>query len=114
MIAENSTNVKIETTKKVEDVEISATNYLHEKGFKRNSLGFAYLRTAIIICSQNFKAVNNIMGLYQSIADKHGSTVVRVERAIRHSIGVAMRNKRVKNSEFIARAADEIRLQIKA
>jgi two-component system response regulator (stage 0 sporulation protein A) len=96
---------------KSNDVEITVTNYLHVRGFRRNNLGFGYVRKAILICLENPMAINSIILLYQNVAMSVNSTQSRVERAIRHSIEVAMRNNKVKNSEFIARAAEEIRME---
>lgn len=54
-----------------------------------NLLGYRYIVTALEICVDNPMAACDITGLYGVVADLHGTTATRAERAIRHAIGVA-------------------------
>lgn len=88
-------------------------------GLPTNIRGCGYLRTAVILTVADRNMVRNMMKqLYPSVAEKHGTTPSRVERAMRHAIGVAwdrgnsaMRaafRKKPRNFELIAYIADGI------
>lgn len=93
------------------DLEVTVTDYLDKKGFKRNILGFRYLRTAIALSVKDIEIVYSVTKkLYPSVAEEYSTTSSKVERAIRHAIEIVYTENKPCNSEFIALAADEIRL----
>lgn len=113
-------------------LEIIITEILHYIGVPANIQGYYYLRTAIMIAVQNEDVLNRITKeLYPSVAKKHGTTVSRVERSIRHCIEVVWHRGNIdalhsyfgysvnsiggkpKNSEFISLISDRIRLKIR-
>jgi two-component system response regulator (stage 0 sporulation protein A) len=93
------------------------TTYLDGMGFKHAILGFAYLVEAIDICLDDRSAINKMTvkgGIYTRVANTYITTPSRVERAMRHAIEsadftIGNLNGKLPNSEFIARAVDEIR-----
>lgn len=110
--------------------EQKVTHILQLLGIPAHIHGYRYVREAIMMAVEDFKVVNAITKiLYPEIAKKHGTTPSRVERAIRHAIGVFWErrnnegvasiigccmdvgNGRPTNSEFIATVADKIRLE---
>ncbi len=114
------------------DLETVVTDFMHELGLPAHIKGYQYIRTAIMMVSENMDLLNYITKqLYPDIAKHYGSTSSRVERAIRHSIEVAWTRGKPEvmdkifgytidtgkgkptNSEFIAMVADRIRLQMK-
>lgn len=114
------------------DLESVVTEFMHELGLPAHIKGYQYIRTAIMMVTEDMDLLNYITKqLYPDIAKKYGSTSSRVERAIRHSIEVAWTRGRPEtmneifgytidtgkgkptNSEFIAMVADRIRLQMK-
>ena len=97
---------------KSNDLEVITTDYLHQKGFRRNLKGFIILRGAIMKCVNESLSINNMMDIYTEMAKITNSTPSRTERNIRHAIESSNIEK-ITNSEFIAKAADEIRLQMK-
>ncbi|WP_026882951.1 sporulation transcription factor Spo0A [Clostridium akagii] len=114
------------------DLEIHITNIIHEIGVPAHIKGYIYLREAIMMVVNDMELMSGVIKkLYPSIAEKHNTTANRVERSMRHAIGVAcsrgksetinnlfgyvMKNGKVKptNSEFIATIADNVRLSNK-
>lgn len=114
------------------DLESIVTNFIHELGVPAHIKGYQYIRTAIMMVTENMEMINYITKqLYPTIAKQYATTSSRVERAIRHSIEVAWSRGKPEtmneifgytihtgkgkptNSEFIAMVADRIRLQIK-
>ena len=114
------------------DLETIVTNFIHELGVPAHIKGYHYMRTAIMMVIEDPDLLNFITKqLYPDIAKKYQTTSSRVERAIRHSIEVAWGRGRQEvinevfgytihegkgkptNSEFIAMAADRIRLKLK-
>lgn len=93
-------------------LDIVITEYLTKLNFRRGIKGFEYIREAIKICYHDKQMQFTMMNLYSKIADIHNTTTSRVERCIRHSIDKAYGKRLDKpcNSEFIAVAADDIRL----
>lgn len=93
--------------------------YLDKREVKHSNMGFMYLCDAIELGMKNEKNKYRMTGkdgIYTLVAGMHKgieATPSRVERAIRHSIGAsgwAFDNEEsITNSEFIARAADELR-----
>ena len=100
----------------------------------RDSLkGYHYLRDAIILSGKDMEVVSSVTKLlYPTIAKHFKTTDQKVERAIRNAIevswsrgnvetfekifgySVASGRTRPTNSEYIARIADNIRLDYKA
>lgn len=95
--------------------------------------GHPYLVTAISVVIENADCINAITGvLYPIVAEKHGTTPSRVERAIRHAIEccwdrgdmdvlahyfgntVSINKGKPTNSEFIARVGNVVRMQLGA
>lgn len=114
------------------DLETIVTDFIHELGVPAHIKGYQYIRTAIMMVTENMEMINYITKqLYPSIAKQYATTSSRVERAIRHSIEVAWSRGKPEtmneifgytihtgkgkptNSEFIAMVADRIRLSIK-
>lgn len=122
----------INSEQKSFDLETIVTNFIHELGVPAHIKGYQYIRTAIMMVTENMEMINYITKqLYPNIAKQYATTSSRVERAIRHSIEVAWSRGKPEtmneifgytihtgkgkptNSEFIAMVADRIRLQLK-
>lgn len=61
---------------------------LRKLGMPVNIYGFTYTKTALELIAEDETFLNRLAttkGLYATIAEKHGSTKNRVERAIRHA-----------------------------
>lgn len=58
-------------------------------GMPANLRGFAYLTSAEQLVLDNPTELYKITGLYADVAHRHKTTVIRVERAIRHAVEVA-------------------------
>ena len=98
------------------NLQVSISKILHELGVPSHIKGYQYIRDGIT------------KELYPSLASKHGTTVSRVERAIRHAIEVSwtrgdfylmeeifghsvdIDKAKPTNSEFIVTVADKLRL----
>lgn len=106
--------------------EVIVTDLIRQFGIPAHLKGYHYLRTAILMTLQD----ENILGsvtkeLYPSVAEYHGTTAARTERAIRHGIEIAWERgddhavalfggrdrKKPTNSEFIAMISDRLRLE---
>lgn len=86
-------------------------NYLEKYKIQHATLGYKYLTTALILCLQQPDYCFKTCTLYIVVAKKHSpATASQVERAIRHAL--SKQPSMVKNSEFIARAIDEINMDI--
>lgn len=118
----NKTNIYLQ--EKVIDV-------LYKLGMPANIKGYRYLKDAISMVVEDMDLLNSVTKkLYPKIATKHNTLSSRVERAIRHAIEVACERGQLEvindmfgytvssnkgkptNSEFIARIADRLRLQL--
>ncbi len=114
------------------DLELTVTDIIHQIGVPAHIKGYNYLRDAILMSVEDREMINAVTKrLYPAIAERHGTTSSRVERAIRHAIEVAwdrgdvdtlnnyfgytIHNLRGKptNSEFIAMISDRVRLMMK-
>lgn len=114
------------------DVETIIRDILLELGAPDRLLGHSMVVTGIMLAVNDWKYVKNITSdLYPTIAEKHGTTASRVERAIRHLIEVAwMRGDmdvlakyfgntvstdkaKPTNGEFIARMANLVKQRLK-
>lgn len=101
---------------------------LSELGVPLNCLGYQYLRDAVTLVAEAPLVVNSITKeLYPIIAQKNRTTASRVERAMRHSVEIAMETAtkevlkkypalymrdRATNSLFIAAVAERFRFEI--
>ena len=114
------------------NLETDVTDIIHEIGVPAHIKGYQYLRDAITISVEEEDMLVSVTKvLYPTIAEKHGTTSSRVERAIRHAIEVAWSRGQLEvihdifgytvnsgkgkptNSEFIALITDKIRLDYK-
>ena len=112
-----------------DDIEVVVSDIMRQIGVPAHIKGYQYLRTAIILCTENSEMLSSVTKiLYPTVAKQYGTTASRVERAIRHAIEVAwdrgdvdvlnsffgytIQAQRGKptNSEFVAMIADKIKL----
>lgn len=112
------------------NLEISVTKILHELGMPSHIKGYQYIREGIMMIYNNPEIIGGITKeLYPDVALKFGTTVSRVERAIRHAIEVSWNRgnwdlmeevfghsididkAKPTNSEFIVTIADKLRLE---
>lgn len=119
----------------VKDCELEKyiTDIMLDIGVPAHLKGYHYLRDAIMISGRDMEAVSSVTKLlYPTIAKHFKTTNQKVERAIRNAIEVswgrgncetfekmfgysaAAGRVRPTNSEYIARIADKVRLDIKA
>lgn len=121
-------NMRLESAADNEiDIGKTITSMLRNLGIPAHILGYTYLKDAIGFCLENKEAIRSVTKLlYPIVAKKNNTTPSRVERAIRHSIEVALNRGDVEvinnlfgytvgsgkgkptNSEFIALLTDEI------
>ena len=118
----------------VKDYELESyiTDIMLDIGVPAHLKGYHYLRDAILLSGRDMDVVSSVTKLlYPTIAKHFKTTDQKVERAIRNAIEVSwMRGNvdtfeklfgysvqggktRPTNSEYIARIADKIRLDIK-
>lgn len=114
------------------DLECYVTKIMLDLGVPAHLKGYHYLRVAIMMSEQDMEVVSSVTKLlYPEVAKHFSTTDQKVERAIRNAIEVswkrgntesfedlfgysAQRGKpRPTNSEYIARIADKIRLDIR-
>lgn len=112
------------------NLQISITKILHELGIPSHIKGYQYIREGISILYEKPEVIGGITKeLYPEVASKYGTTVSRVERAIRHAIEVSWNRgnwqlmeeifghsvdidkAKPTNSEFIVTVADKLRLE---
>ena len=115
------------------ELEIYVTKIMLDMGVPAHLKGYHYLRTAIIMSIKDMETVSSVTKLlYPEVAKRFRTTDQKVERAIRNAIEISWNrgNKeamemlfgyssdkgraRPTNSEYIARIADKIRLDIRA
>lgn len=118
--------------KKIDNLDATITNVIHEIGVPAHIKGYLYLREAIAMVYADVELLGAITKiLYPKIAEKYETTSSRVERAIRHAIEVAWNRGNIDsisamfghtinvskakptNSEFIAMVADKLRIEHK-
>lgn len=119
--------------RKVDSLETSITNIIHDVGVPAHIKGYQYIREAITLAVNDIDVINSVTKqLYPTLAKKFKTTPSRVERAIRHAIEVAWTRGSLEtnnemfgntisasrgkptNSEFIAMIADRLRLEMKS
>lgn len=115
------------------ELERYITNIMLDIGVPAHLKGYHYLRDAILLSGRDMEVVSSVTKLlYPTIAKRFKTTDQKVERAIRNAIEVSWTRgnaetfekmfgysassgrNRPTNSEYIARIADSIRLDIKA
>lgn len=115
------------------DLERYVTGIMLEMGVPAHLKGYHYLREAIMMSGKDMEVVSSVTKLlYPEVAKKFRTTDQKVERAIRNAIEISwnrgnqrnfevlfgysadMGRNRPTNSEYIARIADKIRLDIRA
>lgn len=115
------------------ELERYITEIMLDIGVPAHLKGYHYLRDAILLSGRDMEVVSSVTKLlYPTIARRFRTTDQKVERAIRNAIevswnrgnvatfekmfGYSVRTGRTRptNSEYIARIADKIRLDIKA
>ena len=119
----------------MEDVKLEQyiTRIMLDIGVPAHLKGYHYLRDAIMLSGKDMEAVSSVTKLlYPAVAKRFKTTDQKVERAIRNAIEVSWERgnedtfedlfgysnntgkNRPTNSEYIARIADKVRLDIKA
>lgn len=119
----------------VKDCELERyiTEIMLDIGVPAHLRGYHYLRDAILLSGKDMEVVSSVTKLlYPTIAKRFKTTNQKVERAIRNAIEVSWTRgntetfekmfgysassgrTRPTNSEYIARIADKVRLDIKA
>ena len=115
------------------DLERYITDIMLDIGVPAHLKGYHYLRDAIMLSGRDMEVVCSVTKLlYPTIAKRFRTTDQKVERAIRNAIEVSWTRGNVEtfekmfgysvlsgrarptNSEYIARIADKVRLDIKA
>ena len=115
------------------DLEKYITDIMLDIGVPAHLKGYHYLRSAILLSGRDMEVVTSVTKLlYPAIARRFKTTDQKVERAIRNAIEVSWNRgntetfekmfgysassgrTRPTNSEYIARIADKVRLDIKA
>ena len=115
------------------ELEIYITNIMLDIGVPAHLKGYQYLRDAILLSGRDMEVVSSVTKLlYPTVAKHFKTTHQKVERAIRNAIEVswergncatfekmfgyapASGKNRPTNSEYIARIADKVRLDIKS
>lgn len=121
----------IEIKNNENDFKSYVTEIIHDLGVPPHIKGYRYIRYAIELVIRDMDILGAVTKeLYPKVSEKFDSTPSRVERAIRHAINVAWNrgnksslmkyfnnnlneNSKPTNSEFIARIADVIMLELK-
>lgn len=120
---------------RIEDIELEKyiTEIMLDIGIPAHLKGYHYLRDSIFMSSKDMEMAGSVTKLLYPVVAKHFRTTdQKVERAIRNAIEVswdrgntvtfeklfgyssATGRPRPTNSEYIARIADKVRLDIKA
>ncbi len=121
------------TTIKDTDLERYITDVMLEIGVPAHLKGYYYLRNAIMMTGRDIEVVTSVTKLMYPVIARHFKTTdQKVERAIRNAIevswergntqtfeklfGYSIQDGRTRptNSEYIARIADKVRLDIKS
>jgi two-component system response regulator (stage 0 sporulation protein A) len=115
------------------NIEERITEIMHQIGVPAHIKGYLYLRRAIAMVVEEVDLLGAVTKkLYPLVAEEFDTTASRVERAIRHAIEVAWDNGNMEaineifghsitsstgkptNSQFIAKIADKIRIELRA
>ncbi len=114
-----------------QNLEVKVTGVMHQLGVPAHIKGYIYLREAIMMVIEEIELISAVTKeLYPMVARKYDTTPSRVERAIRHAIevswergnwneikdifgnSVGANNCKPTNSQFIAKIADKLRLEM--
>ena len=114
------------------DLERYVTRIMLDMGIPAHLKGYHYLRESIILSGKDMEAVSSVTKLlYPTVAKRFKTTDQKVERAIRNAIEVSWTRGNIDtfeelfgysvgtgkgrptNSEYIARIADKIRLDLR-
>ncbi len=120
-------------SRKEVDLDVRITEVMHQLGVPAHIKGYIYLREAIELVIKDIEYLGAVTKeLYPSVAAKYNTTPSRVERAIRHAIEVSWDRGNINalnkyfgstvsansgkptNSQFIAKIADKLRLEMRA
>lgn len=112
-------------------LERDVSGFMLELGIPAHLRGYYYLREAVVLSVSDMELVGSVTKLlYPVIARRYRTTLQRVERAIRNAIEVSWErgntdvfealfgfsrltgSARPTNSEYIARIADRIRMEM--
>ncbi len=115
------------------ELDVRITEVMHHLGVPAHIKGYIYIREAIELVINDIEYLGAVTKeLYPSVAEKYNTTASRVERAIRHAIEVSWDRGNITalnkyfgntvsansgkptNSQFIAKIADKLRLEIRA
>ena len=115
-----------------QSIDVKITDILYQLGIPAHIKGYLYLRDAIELVVNEVEYLGAVTKkLYPKVAENFDTTPSRVERAIRHAIEVAWdrgnekalnryfgstvskKNGKPTNSQFIAKIADKLRLELK-
>ncbi len=127
----NNSNNQINENATINDINIRITEIMYELGIPAHIKGYLYIREAIKMVVYDIYLINGITKkLYPAVAEKFETTSSKVERAIRHAIEVSwergnrdalkeyfantISKTKPTNSQFIAKIADKLRLELKA
>ena len=124
--------IMVEETKQKIGLERYITKIMLDLGVPAHLKGYHYIREAILLSEQDMEVVSSVTKLlYPEIAKTYKTTSQKVERAIRNAIEVSWSRgntdtmqelfgysssegkNRPTNSEYIARIADKIRLDLR-
>ena len=113
-----------------QELERAISGFMLELGIPAHLRGYQYLRSAVEMCAEDMELVGSVTKLlYPDLAKLYKTTDQKIERAIRNAIEVswergnsalferlfgysnASEYGRPTNSEYIAAAADYIRLE---
>ncbi len=115
------------------DIDVKITSFLHSMGVPAHLNGYSYIRSSLKLAIGDISMLSPItQKLYPCLAHEYNKTPQSIERSIRHAIKVSWDrgNKKIihdifgitpggayqsypTNSEYIAMAADDLRLRIK-
>lgn len=85
------------------ELEIRVTEIIQRLGVPSNIKGYRYLRTAVMLAAKDITMLDKITKqLYPAVAEANNTTVMCVERAIRHAIAAAW-NRHIADIEFFER-----------
>lgn len=115
----DSHRTEVLPVKKQDFMKLLSAKEVRSLGLPTNVIGCGYLKTAVILTFADSNMVWNMMSrLYPSVAEMHGTTPSRVERAMRHAVGIAWDRgnsvmhaafrKKPRNFEIIAYIVDDI------
>ena len=113
-----------------QELEQAISGFMLELGIPAHLRGYQYLRSAVEMCAEDMELVGSVTKLlYPDLAKMYKTTDQKIERAIRNAIEVSWERgnsalfeqlfgycnsneySRPTNSEYIAAAADYIRLK---